>query len=132
MIYDTSVAVSWYVDLPWSGDARTIVAGDPVPEAPFLIMAEAANAFWRLVRANQMTDDAAHSALDHLDSALVLTDSRSIRRNALSYALLNNHPVYDCVFLALAKEKQDELLTADRRLAAMAQRADIAVTLLGP
>jgi len=38
-----------------------------------------------------------------------------------------NHPVYDCVYLALAADQSAPIATADRRLRAAATTAGVAV-----
>ncbi len=125
MIYDTSAAISWYVDLPWSTAARRIVSDDPEPYAPDLIVAEAANGLWKYVRVRGMTEALALAALDHLQAALILTDTKALGRRAFSLAVALDHPVYDCFFLALAEERRGPVVTADRRLAGLAGNAGI-------
>ena len=50
---------------------------------------------------------------------------------ALRIAVAINHPAYDCFYLALARREAAPLVTADKRLAAAAQRVpDIEVRLL--
>jgi predicted nucleic acid-binding protein len=44
-----------------------------------------------------------------------IDETRFIPR-ALNLAIELGHPVYDCIYLALAEAMQDELLTADGRL----------------
>jgi len=48
--------------------------------------------------------------------------SGSMAENALRIAVQLDHPVYDCVYLALAVETGLQLLTADQRLFRAASR----------
>jgi predicted nucleic acid-binding protein len=49
---------------------------------------------------------------------------------AIDLAIANNHPVYDCLYLALAMERHVQLVTADRQLARRAEALGIAVDLI--
>ena len=51
---------------------------------------------------------------------------------AIRLALANQHPVYDCLYLALAIERREPLATADRRLAAVAATIGIEAVLVEP
>ncbi len=55
------------------------------------------------------------------------TPTEQLAAEALALALDLDHPVYDCVYLALAIARDLPLVTADRRLIAAAQgRPEIA------
>lgn len=127
MIYNTSAAIAWYVDLPWSDAARRLVADDPAPQAPDLIIAESANGFWQYIRAGRLSEENARTALDHLDAALTLVPANTFFARALGLAVQHDHPVYDCFFLALAENRKTALVTADRRLAQLAENAAVEV-----
>jgi predicted nucleic acid-binding protein len=63
----------------------------------------------------------------------MLTASRQLLDSALRLSFELNHPVYDCVYIALALWRNIPLVTADKRLAAaVRQRPKLAafVTLL--
>jgi predicted nucleic acid-binding protein len=47
--------------------------------------------------------------------APILLDSPSLDTSALGLALAHGHPVYDCLYLALALERRCDLITADER-----------------
>jgi predicted nucleic acid-binding protein len=59
-----------------------------------------------------------------------LVPTAPLRARALDLALRRDHPVYDCLYVALAQREGLPLLTADRRLAERF-RDDAAVRLLG-
>jgi predicted nucleic acid-binding protein len=51
---------------------------------------------------------------------------------SLEIAVSLNHPIYDCFYLALARRERVPLVTADKRLAAVAKSLpDVEVRLLG-
>lgn len=49
---------------------------------------------------------------------------------ALAIALDQNHSVYDCLYIATALTEEASLVTADAKLATIAERCGVPVTLL--
>ena len=116
-VVDASVALRWYVDAPGTGAAlRALDDGQPLL-APDLVVAEVVNAARKLARAGTITAvhgrriaEAIPLAFDHLVPAAQLV----VRAFDLAAAL--DHPVHDCLYLALALRDDAVLLTADQRL----------------
>lgn len=85
--------------------------------APDFLQLECANAFWKYVRAGELT---MQEAQDYFNDSKALV-TRFIRQNDLmSEVLLESarlkHPVYDVVYLVLARRLCATLATLDRRL----------------
>ncbi len=101
--------------------------------APELILAEAANAFWKSCRAGYMTHAEMLGAVTQLPGFFeVLAPLRGLAYDAAGISLGLNHPAYDCFYLALARRESAPLVTADKRLATAAQGLpDVEVRLLG-
>jgi predicted nucleic acid-binding protein len=118
---DASVAVRWFVPaLAWP-QATRLLEGTPVLVAPELILAEAANAFWKAVRAEVMTPDEMRGALRQLPNFFSrLVPAHELLHEAADIAITVGHPVYDCFYLALADREGVPLVTADKRLASVA------------
>ena len=51
-------------------------------------------------------------------------DETPVMPRALRLAVDLEHPIYDCIYLALAEQVGDELLTADRRFLAAVASTD--------
>jgi len=51
-----------------------------------------------------------------------LEPDRHLQAEALALACHLNHPVYDCLYLALARREAASLISSDRRLNAQAER----------
>ena len=104
---------------PDSATAIALLEADEPLLAPDLVVAEVANAAWKLVRAGEIgADHGARiaAAISTAFSALVGAARLSTRAFALAHEL--DHPVYDCFYLALAEIEDAPLLTADQRLLA--------------
>jgi predicted nucleic acid-binding protein len=89
---------------------------------PDIFVAEAANAIWKLATFAGVDAEQADATLE---TALALPDivapSAPLAAEALELALRVGHPVYDLLFLVLARRHAATLLTCDRRLAALAR-----------
>ena len=114
-VIDASVAIKAVFDEAGSEEARRILLHEPL-SAPALIDLEAANA---------VRNRTARGELDGHEALRVLAGFRRlpIRRLpddgllalALRLGVEMSHPVYDCLYLALALETGVSLLTADER-----------------
>ena len=132
MILDTNIAVHWFVATEFSAAAgrfrdRTDLA------APSFILVEAANTLYKYARRG--TIDARHCArsIELLEYRLRdVVPNEQLLPEAIRLALANQHPVYDCLYLALAIERREPLATADRRLAAVAGTIGIEAVLIEP
>jgi predicted nucleic acid-binding protein len=120
LVVDTSVAVKWVV--PENGDgieADTGIALTLLPRgliAPDLMLAEFGNAMWKKVRRGEIPAEQAREALGILPTLVTFFPTRAFAARAMEMSFLLDHPIYDCVFLALAEARQLQLVTADRRL----------------
>lgn len=81
--------------------------------APDLLIAETLNAFWKLARAGEASPK--RSELLGLLDAIRILPSRPYAVRAAELAEELDHPVYDCLYLAVAEAEGDVLATADRR-----------------
>jgi len=133
IVIDASVAVKWVLRENDSDAADALLDHDDLM-APVLWLAEAANALWRRARIGEITADEADERMSELRKAPVASLAMEAHLGpALRLATTLGHPVYDCVYLALALHHGTHVVTADRRFAAVAARLNLAerVQLLG-
>ncbi len=118
-VIDASVAVKWLVAEPDSALAMRLL--DSELAAPDLLGTECANVLWKHVRRGHL---AAAEALDRLaalaDMPIALVPAQGHLAGALRRALDRQHPAYDCLYLEVAAALGRPLVTADRRLLALA------------
>jgi predicted nucleic acid-binding protein len=121
IVIDASVALKWVLSETGSDAAETLL--DQNLMAPDLWLAEAANALWRRARAGEITAEQASTRFSELLKAPVasLPIEPHVER-ALGLAIEIGHPIYDCIYLALALTHDSHLVTADRRFALVAGR----------
>lgn len=117
VVVDASVLLSVYLNETTSLAGRAALATNRLI-APELILVEVANGAWRGLRANRITradaDGVMQQTLTYFDVIVPLMD---LIPAALDMAIRAGHPVYDCVYAALAAREGIPLITADRRLA---------------
>ena len=133
IVIDASVAVKWVLRENDSDAADALLDHDDLM-APVLWLAEAANALWRRARIGEITADEADERMSELRKAPVASLAMEAHLGpALRLATALGHPVYDCVYLALALHHGTHVVTADRRFTAVAARLNLAerVQLLG-
>lgn len=117
-VVDANVAVKWFVRQPDSPQAQAVVAAGDALLAPDLIIPEVANALWRHLKAGEIEFDRAVVAMDDLPRLLSdIVSTTTLSKAALHMAAALNHAVYDCLYAALAVERNATFITADRRFA---------------
>lgn len=110
------------------GSPQAVAMGEALASAdlvlaPELMLTEVANALWRLQRAGQLEGaglqqrfELAVALVDHIEP------DRTLQAEALALATHLDHPVYDCLYLVLARREVAALLSADQRLLKLAAR----------
>jgi predicted nucleic acid-binding protein len=115
-VVDASVAVKFSVEELGSAAASDLIRSEPRLVAPDLILTEAANAYWAMVRGSRLLMIHAERNLDDLPRYFDrLYPTGTLIQQALRIAFHLRHPVYDCVYLALATRLECRLITADRK-----------------
>lgn len=124
-ILDASVAVKWFINDVLTPQA--LLAGQNYTcSAPTLIMSEVANGLWKYARRGDASPADCRQALAKLPTLTRLHSSADLVADAIDLAVKHDHPVYDCQYLALAQRDKLPILSADRRLLALARdRLDI-------
>ena len=119
LVVDASVGIKWVIDEPGSDQAVAVVSGRRLITSS-LFWIETANVLATKVRKGELSRASASDAWRDLSDApleIIDTGPSSIER-ALTLAHDLQHPVYDCVYLALAIEMGCPVVTADKRFVA--------------
>jgi predicted nucleic acid-binding protein len=116
LVVDASIAVKWVVEEEGTAQALRLLKRSRLI-APELLLAECANILWKKIRRDELSNEEALLAARLLQSAdLELASTRSLMEPATRIAIELDHPAYDCVYLALAAERDCPFVTADERL----------------
>ena len=114
-VIDASVAIKWVIDEAGSARAASLLTGSRLV-APDLLLVECANVLWKKVRRAELSAEEALVAIRLLQQADVeLVPTRHLADQAVRLALELDHPVPDCLYLALALANDWILITADDR-----------------
>jgi predicted nucleic acid-binding protein len=126
IVIDASAAVSLAL-----GMSSSEIFFEPLDQAdlviaPDLFVAEVCNAFWKYRKAELLPMEQCERALEH---ALSLPDqfesSLALHREAFALASRHIHPVYDALYLVLARRNNATIVTLDHRLAELARKLEI-------
>ncbi len=117
-VVDASVAVKWLVAEDDTKAAEELATSGDDLHAPRLMASEVANALWRKARVGEIERRAAGVLLANVpDMPVRWGADELVSADAVRLALALDHPVYDCVYLALAHRIGAVMLTADSRFA---------------
>ncbi len=117
-VIDASVAIKWFIPEADSPTADALLAQGFAFHAPDFLKLELGNAFWKNVLRGHIPADAFHVVLPELELSINhWHPTTALLPEAFELACELQHPIYDCIYLALAKRHALPLVTADRKLA---------------
>jgi predicted nucleic acid-binding protein len=115
LVIDASIAVKWVVEEEGTPQALRLRKQAKLI-APELLVAECANILWKKVRREDLSREEALLAARLLQiTEIELLPTRSLLEAATRIALDLDHPAFDCLYLALAVERECRFVTADER-----------------
>jgi len=118
LVVDASVAVKWVIDEENFEQAAALREDELI--APAFWLLEAASVLWRRSRRGEFSLVDALEFLGELRNAPVASlPIEPYIPSALQLAAAAGHPVYDCLYLAVAIRHDTHVVTADRRFAAI-------------
>lgn len=130
IVIDASAAVGIVLAIPGAAMFAGPLDSAELVMVPDLFTAEVCNAFWKYRKADLLPLERCEQALeqalelpDHLES------STALHREAFALAVRHLHPVYDTLYLVLARRNNATILTMDRRLAVLARKLEIEVVI---
>lgn len=126
-VVDASVAVKWLIAEEGEDAAEQLLAGREEVAAPFVLRTEVAAAIARKARFKEITIEEAFAAVDLWVSMIRGSDVAFFAEDddlqlAVKLSLELNHPLQDCIYLALAERLDAPLVTADGKFAEKAGR----------
>jgi len=123
--------VQWIAEEDTSSLSETLLTRSDLV-APDLLLIEVANALRRKVYVGDISIDHAKAGLQFIREKVQLErTSAEILDRALELAELMYHPVYDCIYLAMAERSKTILVTYDQELQERASEQGLASLLAG-
>jgi predicted nucleic acid-binding protein len=128
VVVDASMAFLWFANEPDHWGAQRLLEIETALLAPDFMIVEATNAWWKKLRRREMDMvDVEQAVTNLLAAGIALTPAVELVRPAARLASELGHPVYDCVYLALAATRSASLATADERLRRGAERVGVRI-----
>jgi predicted nucleic acid-binding protein len=116
LVVDANVAVKFVTEEPGSEAAYEVAIGPEPLIAPDWLLVEAASVMWKKVKRSNLLEIHAEENLAVLPEFFArLFPVIELLADALQLSFRTRHPVYDCLYLALAIREQADLVTADRK-----------------
>ncbi|MXZ80033.1 MAG: type II toxin-antitoxin system VapC family toxin [Gammaproteobacteria bacterium] len=116
LVVDASVAVKWLVAENNAVVAQELATSGHDLHAPRLMASELANALWRKTRAGEIERHTIGTLLANVpDMPVRWCADELVSADAVRLGLTLDHPVYDCMYLALAHRIGATVVTADSR-----------------
>ena len=118
LVVDASVAFKWFLlEEAHTSQAIALLQDGAALIAPDLLVAEVCNAAWRSARLGRISqaqvDEIAARLPQFFDK---LASAAGLVQRAVVIGGQLDHPVYDCLYLALAEAEETSLVTADLKL----------------
>jgi predicted nucleic acid-binding protein len=115
LVIDAGVAVKWLIEEDGTPQALALRRAKLI--APDLLAAECANIFWKKVQRGELSREEALLAARLLQAVEIeLVPTRFLMEAATRIAIELDHPAYDCLYLAVAVDRDCRFVTADQRL----------------
>lgn len=117
LIIDASVALKWFIPEEFSDAADQIISSEHDLIAPEFMLIELGNVFWKKTKLGEMSFKAAEDALYEASHSPIYyyPVTKSLIARSLNLAQQFKHPVYDCIYLALAEQEAGTVITADKK-----------------
>jgi predicted nucleic acid-binding protein len=125
LVVDASVVVKWYIPEALSNHAGNILTPEQDLIAPDFLMIEVSNVLWKKVTRNEIKEKEAHYILEHLRSGFLdLMPIDFLVERAFDIGGVLSHPIYDCLYLALAEKEKSKVVTADEKFIACCKKTE--------
>jgi predicted nucleic acid-binding protein len=128
VVIDASAAIGVVLAMPGTESFSKILEMADMVSAPDLYIVEVSNALWKYRKADLLPMARCEQVLAQ---AVALPDrfepACALNLEAFALACRHLHPVYDAMYLVLARRNNATILTMDRRLADLAEQLEIEV-----
>ncbi len=125
IVVDSSVAVKWVVAEERRAEARLVLASGLMLDAPDFMLLEVTSALRKKMRRKEIVAEQMDAGLNLIRQAVTLLSTRSYVDEAIALSSTLDHSVYDCCFLACAKQQGDLLVSDDEIFVKKCRAADL-------
>lgn len=127
LVIDANVCLKWFIEEPRSSAARKILNKGASFIAPDIVIPDICNVVWKKVKNQEVTSVQGQAIVTNVSMIFDhIVPSSELAQRAFGLALQCHHPVYDCLYLALAERESITLVTDDAKLVSVAKKAKLA------
>ena len=127
LVIDANVGLKWFIEEPRSSAARKILNKGASFIAPDIVIPDICNVVWKKVKNQEVTSVQGQAIVTNVSMIFDhIVPSSELAQRAFGLAVQFNHPVYDCLYLALAERESITLVTDDAKLVSVAKKAKLA------
>jgi predicted nucleic acid-binding protein len=121
IVFDSSVAIKWFVVEPYTAQARLILGeyqkGTLTFAAPDLVNAEFGNIVWKKQTFQGLAASDAQQIINAFRRlSFIFTSSEVLLDDAYRLAVAHQRTVYDMLYVALSVQEKCPFVTADEKL----------------
>ncbi|MBX3500429.1 MAG: type II toxin-antitoxin system VapC family toxin [Alphaproteobacteria bacterium] len=121
LVIDASVAIKWLVPEDLRQEALALVRMEFELTAPDILIPEIGNIAWKKQVRGEIDLQQGQLIGNRIGAYFhEIVPSASVISSALDIAIALKHPIYDCFYLACARQRRAPLVTADARLVVFA------------
>ena len=128
VVLDASAAIEVVLQRDFASQIAEVILKADWVIAPNLYISEVANVFWKY---QKLAHHPYEECEKNIDQAIALPDEFiteiDLYREAFNVACMLSHPVYDMMYLVLARRHSAILLTKDKKLSAAAKKSGLRV-----
>ncbi|NQU62756.1 MAG: type II toxin-antitoxin system VapC family toxin [SAR324 cluster bacterium] len=94
--------------------------------APDIFVSEVTNVFWKYFQFDDLPLETCENCIDNAIGIIDdVINSKDLYREAFAFSCMAHHPVYDTLFLILARRLNGHLLTLDQKLLSLAEKHSV-------
>lgn len=117
LVVDASVAARWFLSIEKADAAVALLTSGERLIAPDFVVVELANAAWKATVSGNVPIETTRDFVQKSGGLFhELVPASELQDRAFEIALALKHPAYDCFYLALAEQRECQLVTADEKL----------------
>lgn len=116
LVVDANVALKWYLDEPFSDEARALLRTRHALVTPIHAVGEIGHVLSKRLRKQEISRDHLDSALKGIYRTLALLPLTDLLEEAVNVAVESGQTFYDALYVAAAVRSGGTLVSSDDRL----------------
>jgi len=126
IILDSSAAVEVVLNREYSRKFSDLLSNAEWVIAPDIYISEITNVFWKYFQFGDLPLEICENCIeDSIGIVDDIMDSKDLYREAFAFSCMTNHPIYDTLFLILARRLNGCLLTLEKKLSKLAVKHSV-------